>query len=168
VDTTSKIAPASQAAAAARRRRAEGGRVVFTNGCFDLLHAGHVRYLEQARSLGELLVVGLNSDASVRALAKAPERPLVPQDQRAAVLAGLAAVDLVVVFDQPTPAELIAQVRPDVLVKGGDWPPEAIVGAEAVQAGGGRVLSLPLVEGISTTALVERIRRGPAREGVSR
>jgi D-beta-D-heptose 7-phosphate kinase/D-beta-D-heptose 1-phosphate adenosyltransferase len=157
VDTRGKIVSAPEAAATAGQVRAAGGRVVFTNGCFDLLHAGHVRYLEQARALGEFLVVGLNSDDSVRSLGKGPERPLVPQEQRAAVLAGLEAVGLVVLFSQPTPAELIAGIRPDVLVKGGDWPAERIVGADTVQAAGGRVLSLPLVEGLSTTALAERI-----------
>ncbi len=157
-DPRGKIVDVATAAERARRVQAAGGRVVFTNGCFDLLHAGHVRYLGQARALGELLVVGLNSDASVRSLDKGSDRPLVPQEQRAEVLAALAAVDLVVIFSQPTPAELIAAIEPDVLVKGGDWPPERMVGADLVRARGGEVHSLPLVEGISTTALVERIR----------
>ncbi len=158
-DARSKIVPAGEAARRARELRAAGGKVVFTNGCFDLLHAGHVRYLGQARELGEMLIVGLNSDDSVRSLEKGPERPLVPQDQRAEVLAALAAVDLVVIFDEPTPARLIETICPDLLVKGGDWPVERMVGADFVQSRGGRVLSIPLVEGISTTELVQRIRR---------
>lgn len=153
-----KIVDWDQAAKAASEARAAGQTVVFTNGCFDLLHAGHVRYLGQARQLGDMLVVGLNSDASVRTLGKGADRPLVPQEQRAEVIAGLAAVDLVVIFDQPTPLELIETIRPDVLVKGGDWPVEKIVGAGVVLAGGGRVLSMPLVQGISTSELVRRIR----------
>ena len=136
--------------------QAEGRRVVFTNGCFDLLHRGHIRYLEQARSLGDALVVAINSDRSVRAL-KGPERPVVPDTQRAEVLAALAAVDYVVVFDAPDPARVIRAVQPDVLVKGGDWPIGQIVGADFVQSRGGRVLSLPYVEGASTSALIGRI-----------
>lgn len=136
--------------------RAAGARVVFTNGCFDLLHPGHVAYLEAARQLGDALVVGLNSDASVRRL-KGPTRPILTEEERATVLAGLRSVDYVVVFDEETPLRLIEAIVPDVLVKGGDWPVEAIVGAEVVLAAGGRVLSLPFVEGKSTTGIVERI-----------
>lgn len=158
-DTRDKIMAAERAAELVGRVQATGGKAVFTNGCFDLLHAGHVRYLQQARELGDCLVVGLNSDASVRGLGKGPGRPLVPQDQRAQVLSALACVDAVVIFDEPTPLELIRALGPDVLVKGGDWPVERIVGAELVQARGGRVLSIPLVEGLSTTALVARILR---------
>lgn len=157
-DHRRKIVDWDRATAAAAAARAAGRRVVFTNGCFDLLHAGHVRYLAQARDLGDMLVVGLNSDDSVRSLGKGEDRPLVPEAQRAEVLAALAAVDLVVVFDQPTPLELIGAIAPDVLVKGGDWPVERIVGAEVVQAAGGRVLSLPLVPGLSTSELLRRIR----------
>ncbi len=157
-DSRSKIVSAEVAASEARLAQERGRVVVFTNGCFDLMHAGHVRYLGQARELGDLLILGLNSDASVQGLGKGPDRPLVPQDQRAEVVAALAAVDMVVIFDEPTPARLIEAIGPDVLVKGGDWPPERIVGARTVQARGGRVLSLPLVPGLSTTALVERIR----------
>ncbi|MFH1059131.1 MAG: D-glycero-beta-D-manno-heptose 1-phosphate adenylyltransferase [Pseudomonadota bacterium] len=156
-DARRKIVSLADAAAAARRAQAAGGRVVFTNGCFDLLHAGHVRYLGQARALGELLILGLNSDASVRGLNKGEERPIVPQDQRAEVVAGLMAVDRVVIFDEPTPLELIRVIAPDVLVKGGDWPVQAIVGADLVLARGGRVLSIPLVAGLSTTNLVRRL-----------
>jgi D-glycero-beta-D-manno-heptose 1-phosphate adenylyltransferase len=146
------------------RRRAMGERIVFTNGCFDLLHVGHVHYLQEARELGDLLVVGLNSDVSVRSLAKGHERPLVPEAQRAEVLAALAAVDYVVVFGEPDPGKLIAELQPDVLVKGGDWAPEQIVGRETVEARGGLVKSIPLVPGVSTTALVDKIRKGVRRD----
>jgi len=156
-DARHKIVDPATAAARARAVQAAGGQVVFTNGCFDLLHAGHVRYLGQARALGDLLILGLNSDASVRGLDKGPERPIVPQAQRAEVVAGLLAVDLVVIFDQPTPLELIQALAPDVLVKGGDWPVDSIVGHEFVLARGGRVLSIPLVAGLSTTSLARRI-----------
>ncbi|MCD4828301.1 MAG: D-glycero-beta-D-manno-heptose 1-phosphate adenylyltransferase [Candidatus Cloacimonetes bacterium] len=131
-------------------------RVVFTNGCFDILHAGHVQYLEEAAALGDILVLGLNTDAGVRGL-KGPQRPVVPQRQRAAVLAGLASVDWVVLFDEPTPARLIEQLRPDVLVKGGDWRPEQIVGADTVLAGGGEVHSLRFLPGVSSSAIITRI-----------
>ena len=140
------------------RWRRAGRRVVFTNGCFDLLHAGHVQSLEEARSLGDALIVGLNSDRSMRRL-KGPGRPLVPQAQRARVLAGLACVDAVVVFNAPTPARLIQRVLPDVLAKGGDWSADAIVGADTVTARGGRVVRLRYRRGCSTTRLIERIRQ---------
>jgi len=133
-------------------------RIVFTNGCFDLLHPGHIQTLEKARALGDLLVVGVNSDRSVRAL-KGPSRPLVPESERAEILAALEAVDFVVLFDEDTPRELIARLRPDVLVKGADWGAEEIVGREEVEAGGGRVVSLSLEPGYSTSALLEKIRR---------
>ena len=150
----------SLAAAVRAVRTIQGGRrrVVFTNGCFDLLHRGHTRYLEQARALGDALVVAINSDASVRRL-KGPGRPIVPASERAEVLAALAAVDLVVVFDALDPAQVIRAIRPDVLVKGGDWPVSQIVGADFVQARGGTVESLHYVSGVSTSALVRRIRR---------
>jgi D-glycero-beta-D-manno-heptose 1-phosphate adenylyltransferase len=156
VRAASKVKTLTGVARAVRRMQAEGRRVVFTNGCFDLLHRGHTRYLEQARSLGDALVVAINSDRSVRTL-KGPERPVVPDTQRAEVLAALAAVDYVVVFDELDPARVIRAVRPDVLVKGGDWPIGQIVGADFVQSRGGRVLSLPYVEGASTSALIGRI-----------
>lgn len=149
---------ASVVARVAEARRA-GKRVVFTNGCFDLMHVGHVRYLAAARDAGDLLVVAINDDASVRRL-KGPERPLVPEGARAEVLAALAAVDYVTIFGEDTPAELIAALLPDVLVKGADWAPDQVVGREVVEAHGGRVLLIPVVEGFSTTALVERLRRG--------
>ncbi len=138
--------------------RRRGKCIVFTNGCFDLLHIGHVRYLQAARALGDLLVVGVNTDASVRRLSKGSGRPIVPEDQRSEVLAALACVDYVTLFDEPDPLPLISDIQPDVLVKGGDWRPDQIVGRQIVEARGGRVLSIPLVPDISTTALIERIR----------
>lgn len=138
--------------------RMKGARIVFTNGVFDILHKGHVTYLQQAAALGDRLVVGLNSDASVRRLGKGDDRPLNDQDSRSAVLSALRCVDAVVLFEQDTPLELIQVVRPDVLVKGGDWSPDKIVGASLVQDHGGEVYSLSLVDGFSTTRLVERIR----------
>ena len=133
-------------------------KLVFTNGVFDLLHPGHVELLEVARGEGAALVVGLNTDASVRRLAKGPGRPVVGQDARARVLAALAAVDCVVLFDEDTPLELIRLLEPDVLVKGADYPRDRIVGADLVEARGGRVVRVPLVAGYSTSALVERLR----------
>jgi rfaE bifunctional protein nucleotidyltransferase chain/domain len=133
-------------------------RVVFTNGCFDILHRGHVAYLAQARALGDRLVVGLNTDASVRGL-KGPGRPVVSEDDRAFVIAALAAVDAVTLFDEPTPAELIAALQPDVLVKGGDYSPQNVVGRDTVEAAGGRVVIIPFVAGRSTTGILERIRQ---------
>ncbi len=147
---------------AARKRN--GQRIVFTNGCFDLLHPGHVRCLEQARALGDLLVVAINSDTSVRQL-KGNGRPLVPQEERAEILAALAAVDSVVIFDALTPRELIGRLCPDVLVKGGDWGPEEIVGRQEVEAAGGRVVSVPLAPGYSTTSILERVRAVQSKPG---
>ena len=134
-----------------------GRRVVFTNGCFDLLHPGHIRCLEEARSLGDALVVAINSDASVRQI-KGANRPINPEDERAELLAALACVDYVTIFDSPTPQALIARVLPGVLVKGGDWGPGEIVGREEVEAAGGCVVSIPLAPGYSTSALLARIR----------
>jgi rfaE bifunctional protein nucleotidyltransferase chain/domain len=131
---------------------------VFTNGCFDLLHPGHIRTLEQARSLGDVLVVAVNSDRSVREM-KGAGRPLVPEAERAEVLAALEAVDWVVIFDDATPRRLVARLLPDVLVKGGDWGPDEIVGREEVEAAGGRVVRVPLEPGLSTSELIDRIRR---------
>jgi D-beta-D-heptose 7-phosphate kinase/D-beta-D-heptose 1-phosphate adenosyltransferase len=133
-----------------------GKKVVFTNGCFDLLHAGHVSYLQRARELGDLLVLGLNSDASVQRL-KGPTRPLVQQDDRAQVMAALACIDYVVIFDEDTPLQLIEALRPDILVKGGDYTPETVVGRQQVESWGGRVELISFVEGRSTTGLVEKI-----------
>ena len=140
------------------RSRALPRPLVFTNGCFDLLHRGHVTYLEEARAQGGSLVVGVNSDASVRRLNKGPERPINPLEDRMAVLAALESVSLVVAFEEDTPRELILALRPDVLVKGGDWPVASIVGADVVSANGGRVLSIPFRFERSTTALVRAIR----------
>jgi D-glycero-beta-D-manno-heptose 1-phosphate adenylyltransferase len=145
-------------AAATAWRARQSGPVVFTNGVFDLLHPGHVELLEAARREGDALIVGLNSDASARRLAKGPERPVAGEQARARVLAGLAAVDCVVLFEQDTPLELIRSLAPDVLVKGADYPRDRIVGADWVEARGGRVVRVPVVPGYSTTALVERFR----------
>lgn len=137
--------------------RAEGGTVVFTNGVFDLLHPGHVRYLQAARACGDALVVGVNSDRSVRAN-KGPSRPIVPEAERAELLAALACVDAVTIFDEDTPHRLIEQLQPDVLVKGADWPADQIIGRDVVEARGGRVVRVPVEPGHSTSGLVERIR----------
>jgi D-beta-D-heptose 7-phosphate kinase/D-beta-D-heptose 1-phosphate adenosyltransferase len=146
-------------AAALAARRAAGARVAFTNGCFDLLHPGHVRYLAAARALGDVLVVGLNDDASVRRL-KGPGRPVMTAAERAEVLGALACVDHVVLFGEDTPRALIRALAPDVLVKGADWLPEDIVGRDEVLARGGRVERVPLVPGVSTSELLRRIRTG--------
>ena len=148
-----------EARAILERWRAERRRIVFTNGVFDLLHRGHAEYLAEAAALGDRLVVGINSDASVQRL-KGPGRPIVGEADRRALIAALRCVDLAVLFAEDTPARLIDEVGPDVLVKGGDWAVERIVGRERVEARGGRVLSIPLREGLSTTHLVERIRAG--------
>ncbi len=140
------------------RARDQGRRIVFTNGCFDLMHIGHTRYLEAAKALGDVLVVGVNSDASVRSLEKAPDRPIVPDFQRAEVVAALSCVDYVVIFPEPDPGRLIAALQPDVLVKGGDWAVDQIVGRDVVETRGGLVTTIPLVPGMSTTALLQRIR----------
>jgi len=137
-------------------RRARGERVVFTNGCFDLLHAGHIKYLQAARRLGDLLVLGLNSDASIRRL-KGEKRPLIEQDERAHLLAALGCIDFVTVFDEDTPLELISTLRPDILVKGGDYTPEGVVGKDLVESWGGRVELIEFVDGKSTTSLIEKI-----------
>lgn len=142
--------------------RAGGSRIVFTNGCFDLMHIGHTRYLQTAKALGDLLVVGVNSDKSVRSLDKAPDRPIVPEAQRAEVVAALGCVDFVVVFSEPDPKALITAVQPDVLVKGGDWSLDRIIGRDVVEARGGLVRTIPLVPGFSTTALIHRIRSASA------
>ena len=133
-------------------------KIVFTNGCFDLLHPGHVKLLEQAKSLGDTLIVGINSDGSVRKN-KGANRPVMPAGERAEILAGLAAVDYVVVFDEPTPRELIAAILPNILVKGSDWGADEIVGREDVEGAGGRVVSIPVEPGFSTTNLILRIQR---------
>jgi rfaE bifunctional protein nucleotidyltransferase chain/domain len=147
----------SDAAALARRVQSEGRPVVFTNGVFDLLHPGHLRYLQQARALGDALIVGLNSDASVRRN-KGPERPITPATERAEILSALACVDAVVVFDEDTPAAIIEAIQPDILVKGADWAEDAIVGRDTIEARGGRVVRIPVEPGFSTTAIVRAIR----------
>jgi D-beta-D-heptose 7-phosphate kinase/D-beta-D-heptose 1-phosphate adenosyltransferase len=149
----------SRSAAVALFARPREGMVVFTNGCFDLLHPGHVEYLHEASLLGDVLVVGVNTDASVRRL-KGTGRPLVDERSRAFVLAGLGSVDAVTLFDEDTPRELIAALLPDVLVKGGDYDAREVVGREEVEGAGGRVQIIPFLDGYSTTALVERIRTG--------
>jgi rfaE bifunctional protein nucleotidyltransferase chain/domain len=141
------------------REKRNGRRVVFTNGCFDLLHPGHIQCLEQAREMGDALIVGLNSDASVKQL-KGEGRPLLPERERAEILAALECVDAVVIFDDLTPQKVIARLLPDVLVKGGDWAGDQIVGREEVEAAGGRVVSAPVVPGYSTTEILRKIREG--------
>ena len=148
LDDAARLAAAHQKA---------GRRVVFTNGVFDLLHPGHVRYLTAARALGDALIVGVNSDRSVRAN-KGPGRPIMPERERAEMLAALACVDAVAVFDEDTPAEIIRRIQPDVLVKGADWAADAIVGRDTVKARGGRVVRVPVEQGWSTSAIVEKIR----------
>jgi D-beta-D-heptose 7-phosphate kinase/D-beta-D-heptose 1-phosphate adenosyltransferase len=152
VMTTEQLVPLLQQA------RAQQKRIVFTNGCFDLMHIGHTRYLQAAKALGDLLVVGVNTDDSVRSLEKAPDRPIVQDAQRAEVLAALGCVDFVVLFAEPDPGRLIEALQPDVLVKGGDWPLDKIIGRDIVEARGGMVRTIPLVPGLSTTALLQRIR----------
>ena len=141
------------------REKRNGRRIVFTNGCFDLLHPGHIGSLEQARALGDALIVGLNSDASVRQL-KGAGRPVLPERERAEILVALECVDAVVIFDELTPREIIARLLPDVLVKGADWAGDQIVGREEVEAAGGRVVSIPVVPGYSTTEILRKIREG--------
>lgn len=152
VMTSRQLAPLLKAA------RTQKKRIVFTNGCFDLIHVGHTRYLQAAKQLGDLLVVGVNSDASVRSLNKAHDRPIVNEAQRAEVLAALGCVDYVVIFTEPDPLDLITALQPDVLVKGGDWTIDKIVGRDVVEQRGGVVKTIPLVPGMSTTSLIQRIR----------
>ena len=146
------------------REERNGRRVVFTNGCFDLLHPGHIQSLEQARALGDALIVGLNGDASVREL-KGPGRPILPELERAEILAALECVDAVVIFQQITPREIIAALLPHVLVKGGDWAGDQIIGREEVEAAGGRVVSIPVVPGYSTTAILAKMRAAGSPAG---
>jgi len=138
--------------------RATGQTIVFTNGCFDLIHPGHTRYLARARSLGDILVVAINSDASVRSI-KGDKRPINTEADRAETLAALEAVDFVTIFNEPDPYKVIAALQPDVLVKGGDWPIEKIIGRDIVQARGGRVVNVPYIDGASTTGIIEKILR---------
>jgi len=140
------------------RHRAKGEKIAFTNGCFDILHAGHVQYLREARKTADILILGLNSDSSVRAI-KGEKRPLVPQQERAEVVASLTSVDYVTIFNETTPLRLIEYLKPDCLVKGGDWKEDAVVGGDLVRSWGGKVVIIPLTEGISTTHIVGRILR---------
>jgi rfaE bifunctional protein nucleotidyltransferase chain/domain len=158
--TTHKVVDWEAAAQWVQNLQGQGKLAVFTNGCFDLLHLGHVRYLEAARSLGDGLIVGVNTNASVKRLGKGPGRPLNPEVDRARVLAALACVDRVVLFGEETPLALITLLAPDILVKGGDYQLDEIVGREVVLARGGRVVALPFVPGYSTTGLIERLRSG--------
>ena len=139
------------------RARSEGKKIVFTNGVFDLLHPGHVRYLQYARTLGDALIVGINSDRSVRTV-KGPDRPITPEAERAEILAALACVDAVAIFDEETPYEIISAIAPDVLVKGADWAENAIVGRDIVEARGGRVVRATIEQGYSTTSILQKIR----------
>ncbi len=151
-----KVQPRETLCATVQGLKAKGKRIVFTNGCFDLLHVGHIRYLEQAKSLGDILVVGLNSDRSVRSL-KGPNRPILPEGERAEILSGLGCVDYVSVFDEADPFALISLLKPHILVKGGDWTRETTVGREVVEQGGGKVVILPFVEGSSTSNIIEAV-----------
>lgn len=155
--TPKRGSTASEASALARDIQRRGGKVVFTNGVFDLLHPGHVDYLRQARALGQALIVALNSDRSVRAI-KGPARPVNPEGERAEVLLALGAVDAVVIFDEDTPHQIISAVQPDILVKGADWGPDNIVGRDVVEARGGEVVRIALTPGLSTTELIRRVR----------
>ena len=156
MDALSKIVTVEKLASKLNRARKSGKKVVFTNGCFDILHAGHVRYLTAAGAKGDLLVVGLNSDASVR-LIKGDKRPIVNQEHRAELLAALDCVDYVVLFDSPDPLSLIQTLKPDVLVKGADWAEETIVGSDFVKANGGSVEQISLVPEVSTSQIIEKI-----------
>jgi rfaE bifunctional protein nucleotidyltransferase chain/domain len=159
-----RILTLDAAAALAERLRADGRRVAFTNGVFDLLHPGHVRYLERARAEGDALIVAVNSDRSVRAI-KGERRPVIPEQERAEIVAALACVDAAVVFDEETPDRVIRAIKPDVLVKGADWAADRIVGRDTVEARGGRVIRAPIETGYSTTAIIERVSRLPRRTG---
>jgi len=156
--TSSKILSLPQAIEQAAQWRIQGQRIVFTNGCFDIVHLGHIDYLEKARALGDRLVLGLNTDASVSRI-KGPLRPVVNEYARSRMMAAMAFIDLVVLFDEPTPKELIEAIQPDILVKGDDYTVATIVGAHFVLANGGTVETIPLVKGYSTTSLIERIKQ---------
>lgn len=159
-DSIQMILSREDAVSWVERARTRGFKIVFTNGVFDLLHPGHIRYLQEARRLGDRLIVAVNSDRSVRALDKGADRPLNPESERAEVVAALACVDAVVIFDEDTPHEIVRAVQPDILVKGADWGPDNIVGRDIVEARGGKVVRLPVAEGYSTTKLIERIKSG--------
>jgi len=154
-----KVIPYNQIAELSENLHKQGKRIIFTNGCFDILHLGHILYLEKAKAMGDVLIVGVNSDASVKRL-KGNERPIIPENERALVLAALEMVNYVCIFEQDTPYELIDLIKPNVLVKGGDWPIEKIVGADIVQKAGGKVYSLNFIAGLSSTNIIERIKQG--------
>ncbi len=156
-DSTSRVLTWPETAAFVQSVRGTGQRIVFTNGVFDLLHPGHLRYLQHARRLGDVLIVGLNADSSVRRN-KGPGRPITPELERAELLAALDCVDAVVIFEQDTPADIVKLVQPDILVKGADWPADQIVGRDTVEARGGKVVLVPVEQGHSTSAIVDRIR----------
>ena len=160
LSTRPKIKSARKLKPLLARLQRQGHRIVFTNGCFDLIHIGHLRYLQSARRRGDRLVVGINSDRSVRRI-KGPLRPLLPQKERAEVLAALECVDFVTIFDETDPLRIITLLQPDVLIKGGDWDRNKIIGRDVVEARGGQVRRVPLVKGISTTRLIEKIRKLP-------
>jgi len=161
-DSRSKIKTRAQLQVELPRLQQGGKKIVFTNGCFDLIHPGHVRYLEKARAQGDLLVVALNSDASVRRI-KGPDRPILDQEERCEIVAAFGCVDFVTVFDEETPQRIVDQLLPDVLVKGGDWPVDQIVGRQTVEAHGGKVVSIDFEKGFSTTEIIERIKRVQSR-----
>jgi len=155
---TDKIKTVDQIAAIAAEAKKNGRSVVFTNGCFDLLHRGHVHILRQAKAAGDLLIVGMNSDRSVKSI-KGPARPILPEIDRVELIAAMEMVDYVVLFDEPDPYQLIATIKPNVLAKGGDWSSDKIVGADIVERDGGRVAVIPYLKGFSTTEIIERIRK---------
>ena len=163
----SKILELKDLIVALKSLRVSGKRIVFTNGCFDILHVGHVRYLGEARAKGDVLVLGLNSDASVKSI-KSDTRPVVSQDQRAEVLAGLSCVDYITIFDEDDPLSLIQAIKPDILVKGADWEEKNIIGSDVVKTYGGEIVRIKLVPGISTSSIIRRILKlygkGPADE----
>jgi rfaE bifunctional protein nucleotidyltransferase chain/domain len=158
-DVSGKLKSAGELAEIAVRAKAQGKSVVFTNGCFDLLHRGHVHTLREAKAQGDLLIVALNSDRSVKSI-KGPRRPIMPETDRIELIAAMEMVDYVVVFDEPDPYGLISAIKPDVLAKGGDWESDKIIGADVVAQNGGRVAVIPYLEGFSTTEIIERIKDG--------
>ncbi|MBN1882127.1 MAG: D-glycero-beta-D-manno-heptose 1-phosphate adenylyltransferase [Deltaproteobacteria bacterium] len=157
--SSDRVLPLERLVSVADELRKEHRRIVFTNGCFDILHIGHLRYLEEAARQGDILIVGVNSDGSVKSLKKGDERPIVSQDERAQMVAALKPVDYVVIFDEPDPLKTILAVRPDVLVKGADWDEENIIGAKEVKSWGGTVFRARLINNRSTTDIIEKIRK---------
>jgi len=153
-----KIVSKDRLKEAIEKHRKEGKKIIFTNGCFDILHAGHAKYINEAKKLGDILVLALNSDSSVQSI-KGKPRPLIPQDERAYVMASLEAVDYVTIFDEETPIQMIEYLQPHVLVKGGDWTEETVAGGASAKRWGGRVIIMPEIKGISTTNIIEKIRK---------